>query len=206
MPWRFSIYCMCSFCWDSYQELTSALHGSILLFKEFKCHCDLQRTKDYHNKTFKAILSLFLCSASRIRCFSDSRSKLKDAYDKEIKQAINALCAEISSLLNTVYGESFGRCGYEFYQSDSMSELTVQSLCYLHIYVYYNCLHVDVDVICQGWSSTRHSWGDSNFVAVWYHWENHYNETFYSCKLCMFEDSIYRQMSFRSTGNIFTDS
>ena len=101
------------------------LRGSYWLFNEFVSK-DLGRTEDHHREAFKAILSLFLSSASRLRHFVDGDNNLKDAYKQEITLAINGFYTQLSGVFIKIYGQSFGGCGYNFYELSSKSELKVQ--------------------------------------------------------------------------------
>ena len=128
-----------------YQELLKTMSGSFRLFFEF-VHKDVSRIEDHHREAIKAIFSLFLSSASRLRCFVDSNSDLGDAYNKQITTAIEAFYNQVSLLFKNVYGLSFGRCGRDFMEYYSRLELKVrmQTLTLLATTFLLSCSDLDV--------------------------------------------------------------
>ena len=101
------------------------MRGCYLLFCEF-VRKDLGRAEDYHREAIKAIISLFISSASRLRHFVDRNNNLKDAYNQEISSAINGFYTQVSGVFIKIYGKSFGGCEkYFFYDLSSTSELRV---------------------------------------------------------------------------------
>ena len=109
---------------NSYEDLTSTMHASYCLFKEFVCKI-LSRPEDYYKHAIKAIISLFLSSASRLRHFVDNSNGLEEVYDQQISLTIKGFYVEISGLFIKCYYESFGSCGYHFVEGSSKSELKV---------------------------------------------------------------------------------
>ena len=95
------------------------------LFVEFACK-DFKQPESYHRDSIKAIIALFLCSASRLRHFVDGHTEFDEAYDKEINSAINGFYTQVSGLFIKGYYNSFGSCNYNFFEGNSKSELKVK--------------------------------------------------------------------------------
>ena len=84
----------------------------------------MERT-DNIREAFKAMISLFLSSASQLRQLIDSDSNLKEAYNQEISLAVNGFYTQVSGVFAKIFGKSFGGCGKEFWELSSTSELRV---------------------------------------------------------------------------------
>ena len=112
-----------------YKELLETMSGSYWLFHEF-VHKDLDKIEDYYHreviKAIKAILSLFLSSASRVRYFIDGTNNQQNVYNQSIAAAFKDIYTQISFVFNKLYGSSFGQCGDNFMEYYSSIELKVQ--------------------------------------------------------------------------------
>ena len=86
---------------------------------------DFKRPEEYHTKGVKAIISLFLSSATRLRCFIGDLGDLKDAYEQELGSAINGFYTQVNGFFIKGYDTSFGGCGRDFYEYRSKLELKV---------------------------------------------------------------------------------
>ena len=100
------------------------MRASYCLFVEFSCK-DFQRPEEYHRKGIKAIISLFLSSATRLRLLVDDNIDLKNACDQEFSLAINGFYTQVNSLFRKAFDTAFGGCDRDFYEFRSKMELQV---------------------------------------------------------------------------------
>ena len=113
-----------------FKELHETMSGSYFLFYEF-VRKDLNGIEDYYyyrevTKAIKAIISLFLSSASRVRYFIDDTNDQQNVHNQLITASIEGIYTEISFVFNKLCGSSFGQCGDKFMEYYSSIELKVQ--------------------------------------------------------------------------------